>query len=420
MSEVLVLGALDDALGVVLLRPDADDGARIADRLSAATMSDARQRHRSAIHPRHFGRSSASAGPRMWGWCTIASPFATEILSASGVDRLCIDLQHGLIGERADALDGARLPRSAARPVTRVPWNEPSAIMRALDAGADGVSADGQHRRAGAPGRRRDAAIPRWNRSWGPSRLDARATALARLSRSSRPCSRDRRDDRELRHLDEILDGRNGQRVRLTRRLAISHSGPYDEGDRTAIRGQRMPERIGASSALAAASIVGQRRRSRRGRRTGSSSSGSTLPVALAVTGARLMAHAGKDARSGSSRVAAPQPSGRRASAVVVALLAEQLACALQPCCPRWRRSSGTAHSSRQRARPCRRVVGRLHRRRGTSSGIPPRSLTSTGTPAASASSATYGHGSSQREGTSIDRGPGAQPRPACPRRAGR
>ena len=35
MSEVLVLGALDDELGVVLLRPDRGAAARLADRLTS-------------------------------------------------------------------------------------------------------------------------------------------------------------------------------------------------------------------------------------------------------------------------------------------------------------------------------------------------------------------------------------------------
>ncbi len=65
-------------------------------------------------------------------------------------------------------------------------------------------------------------------------------------------------------------------------------------------------------------------------------------------------------------------------------------------------------------------VVGGQHARRApTSSGSPPRSLPSTGTPAASASSTAYGHGSSQREGTSTTAAPRAQVAPA-PARASR
>ncbi|HTW97778.1 MAG TPA: aldolase/citrate lyase family protein, partial [Acidimicrobiales bacterium] len=73
------------------------------------------------------------------GWCMIPSSFAAEIVSASGCDWMCIDQQHGLID---DATMRAMVQAAAIRrtpTVVRVPWNEPASIMRALDAGADGV-----------------------------------------------------------------------------------------------------------------------------------------------------------------------------------------------------------------------------------------------------------------------------------------
>ena len=87
-------------------------------------------------------------------------------------------------------------------------------------------------------------------------------------------------------------------------------------------------------------------------------------------------------------------------------------------------RRAGSAHS-----RPAPRVQRRTSPAGSTassptSSGRPPRSLASTGTPAASASSAAYGHGSSQRDGTSTAPAPAAaRPAPAarrCPRSAPR
>jgi 4-hydroxy-2-oxoheptanedioate aldolase len=68
------------------------------------------------------------------GWCMLPSAFATEIVSASGCDWLCIDQQHGLID---DASMRAMVQAAAIRAtpvVVRVPWNEPAGIMRALDA----------------------------------------------------------------------------------------------------------------------------------------------------------------------------------------------------------------------------------------------------------------------------------------------
>ena len=105
------------------------------------------------------------------GWCQVPSSFAAEILSAAGCDWLCVDMQHGLIGyeEMRPMVQAAAI---RATPVlVRVPWNEPAAIMRALDAGADGVivpmvnSAGEAARAAGAC-----RYPPLGYRSWGPIR----------------------------------------------------------------------------------------------------------------------------------------------------------------------------------------------------------------------------------------------------------
>jgi 4-hydroxy-2-oxoheptanedioate aldolase len=98
-------------------------------------------------------------------------PLATEILSASGCDWLCIDLQHGQIGEREmrQMVAVAAIRHTAV--LVRVPWNEPGPIMRALDAGADGVIVPMINSAADA----RTAAAachfpPLGYRSWGPIR----------------------------------------------------------------------------------------------------------------------------------------------------------------------------------------------------------------------------------------------------------
>src|SRR5690554_6972940 len=72
-------------------------------------------------------------------WLTIPHPFIAEVASRSGFDSLCIDMQHGLVD--LDAVTGMLQATTAARKPTlvRVPWNEPSVIMRVLDMGAAGV-----------------------------------------------------------------------------------------------------------------------------------------------------------------------------------------------------------------------------------------------------------------------------------------
>lgn len=77
--------------------------------------------------------------PVLNGWLSIGNPFTAEIVAAQGYDSLTIDMQHG-------ALDyGAALPMlqamraSGVTPMARVPWREPGIIMKALDAGAQGI-----------------------------------------------------------------------------------------------------------------------------------------------------------------------------------------------------------------------------------------------------------------------------------------
>ncbi|MFJ9565147.1 HpcH/HpaI aldolase/citrate lyase family protein [Streptomyces fuscichromogenes] len=73
------------------------------------------------------------------GWLSVSSPHFLDALSASSLDYVGIDCQHGLVSEA----DAARLiagspPTTAAR-LVRVPANRPEAIGRVLDGGADGV-----------------------------------------------------------------------------------------------------------------------------------------------------------------------------------------------------------------------------------------------------------------------------------------
>jgi 4-hydroxy-2-oxoheptanedioate aldolase len=72
-------------------------------------------------------------------WQVTANPVASQRLAGIGYDYLCFDLQHGLI-DYAGFLAGA-IAVEAAGGVTlaRVGANDPAAIGRALDAGAQGV-----------------------------------------------------------------------------------------------------------------------------------------------------------------------------------------------------------------------------------------------------------------------------------------
>lgn len=85
-------------------------------------------------------RAKWAAGEATLGlWSSLPSPGTVELLSRSGADYVCIDLQHGL----ADFADLASLLQAigagGATPLVRVAANEPWQIGKALDQGALGV-----------------------------------------------------------------------------------------------------------------------------------------------------------------------------------------------------------------------------------------------------------------------------------------
>lgn len=114
-----------------------------------------------------WDRGEATIG----GWCAIPSPFAVEVMGGAGFDWICIDTQHGLTGY--DTMLGMLQAGTAAGVpcFVRVSWNQAPEIMKALDAGAQGVivpmvnSAD-EARQAVAACRYPPDGI----RSWGPTR----------------------------------------------------------------------------------------------------------------------------------------------------------------------------------------------------------------------------------------------------------
>lgn len=74
------------------------------------------------------------------GWCSIPATTTAEVMAQQGFDWLCIDTQHGLI-DYTNALPMLTAISTSATtmPFVRVPWSEPSIIMKYLDAGAYGL-----------------------------------------------------------------------------------------------------------------------------------------------------------------------------------------------------------------------------------------------------------------------------------------
>lgn len=77
--------------------------------------------------------------PALNGWLSIACPFTAEIIAAQDYDAVTIDLQHGLIGYEVATTMLQAMRASGVTPIVRVPWLDPTAIMKMLDAGARGI-----------------------------------------------------------------------------------------------------------------------------------------------------------------------------------------------------------------------------------------------------------------------------------------
>ncbi len=110
-------------------------------------------------------------GIKVGGWCVVPSALTAELMGHCGFDWVCIDTQHGLIGYESMAAMLQALAITGTPAFVRVRWNEPGEIMKALDAGAQGVivpmvnSADEARQAVGAC-----RYPPDGYRSWGPIR----------------------------------------------------------------------------------------------------------------------------------------------------------------------------------------------------------------------------------------------------------
>ncbi len=73
------------------------------------------------------------------GWLAIPNSFSAEVMAHQGWDTLTIDLQHGVVDYQAMVTMLQAISTTPTMPIVRVPWLEPAALMKALDAGAYGV-----------------------------------------------------------------------------------------------------------------------------------------------------------------------------------------------------------------------------------------------------------------------------------------
>ena len=85
--------------------------------------------------------------PELWkrggtaytGWLNLPSSWSAEVMARAGYDAVVVDMQHGLM-DRGGLLTMLQAIGAAGVPgLVRAAWNEPGALMQALDAGAYGV-----------------------------------------------------------------------------------------------------------------------------------------------------------------------------------------------------------------------------------------------------------------------------------------
>jgi len=81
----------------------------------------------------------AEGRPVLHGWLSIASPFCAEIMAAQDYDAISIDIQHGAVDYKDVLLMFQAMRASDKVIMARVPWLDPSWIMKVLDAGAYGI-----------------------------------------------------------------------------------------------------------------------------------------------------------------------------------------------------------------------------------------------------------------------------------------
>jgi 4-hydroxy-2-oxoheptanedioate aldolase len=115
-------------------------------------------------------RKNWDSGNTTFGvWLSIPSSISAEAAARSGLDYVCVDMQHGVIDYSSLAGMVQAIELGGAVPIARVPWNEPGIIGKSLDAGAHGVVVPMVNTREQAEAVIRSARYaPEGARSWGP------------------------------------------------------------------------------------------------------------------------------------------------------------------------------------------------------------------------------------------------------------
>ncbi len=91
------------------------------------------------MKPNQLKRKWQAGEPTLNCWLSIPNGFSAEVMASQGFDSVVIDTQHGAIGY-SDSLQMLQaIAAYDVTPLVRVPWLDPGAIMKSMDAGAYGI-----------------------------------------------------------------------------------------------------------------------------------------------------------------------------------------------------------------------------------------------------------------------------------------
>lgn len=134
--------------------------------------------------PRSPLAARLAAGDAVAAWLQLPGSAGAELMGSLGFDAVCVDTQHGLIGPDALLPMLQALAATGTPTLVRVPSNDPAAINRALDTGADGVIVplvDSAREAAAAASACRYPPVG--DRSYGPTRRAWRAAGVGGVDR---------------------------------------------------------------------------------------------------------------------------------------------------------------------------------------------------------------------------------------------
>jgi len=91
------------------------------------------------MRPNRLRTAWREGQPVLNGWLAVPNAFCAEVMAHQGWDSLTVDMQHGVVDYQAMVAMLQAISTTGTAPLVRVPWLEPAALMKALDAGAYGV-----------------------------------------------------------------------------------------------------------------------------------------------------------------------------------------------------------------------------------------------------------------------------------------